>query len=508
MERDGSLKSLWQEEDRSSNNAQSGTITHYDVIIAGAGITGCTTALELARAGRKCLLMEAHDIGFGTTGGTTAHLNTILDHTFPEIISNFGKEAAQLVARGLRSALQLVAENVRQYGIDCGHAWKEGYLCSSDRKQTDELEDIYRASSEVGVDVEWSDRAPIDRKFEKVMQIKAQAQMHPTRYIRALVQEFQKLGGQFVPNCRVHTVDDKDPLLVKTSLGEFRCDRFIYATHIPPGINLLHFRCAPYRSYVMAAELSDDRYPDGLVYDMEDPYHYYRTQQIDGRNYLIAGGKDHKTGHEDDHLSKFTELRQHLDKYFNIRQVTHQWSSQYFETTDGLPYIGTLPGHDERVMVATGFSGNGITLGTLSAIAFREKIEKGKSAYIDLFDPKRISPIAGFTDFVKENADVIGHMFSKPFLAEKVKEIEEIGPGEGKLVKYEGDQLAVHRDRNGGLHVVDPICTHAKCTVKWNNAELSWDCPCHGSRFGIDGTALTAPATRDLEQVRPHKKEH
>ena len=508
MTRDGDLKSIWQENfqevtDRSAPERSE----HYDVIIVGAGITGCSTALELAKAGRRCLLVEAHDIGFGTTGGTTAHLNTMLDHSYPEIVSNIGKDGAKLLANGLHAALQLVANNVKEHSIACGHAWKEGYLFSQDRQQREELEDIFRSAEELGVEVKWADHLPIRRQFNKAMILGSQAQIHPTRYILGLVRKFLELGGSYLPNCRVQKVDDKEPLLVTTSLGEFRCERLIYATHIPPGINLLHFRCAPYRSYVLAATLTDGMYPDALIYDMEDPYHYYRTQQIDGQDYLIAGGEDHKTGHEEDHLARFEALKAHVQAHFAVGSFTHQWSSQYFETTDGLPYIGTLPGHDERVMVATGLSGNGITLGSLAAIAFREKIENGSSPYIDLFDPKRISPIAGFSDFVKENADVIGHMISKPFLADRIKETEEIHAGEGRLVKYEGDQLAIYRDKAGELHVIDPVCTHAKCTVKWNNAELSWDCPCHGSRFSYDGSTLTGPATRDLSKLDTSCKE-
>ncbi|MDQ3100092.1 MAG: FAD-dependent oxidoreductase, partial [Bacteroidota bacterium] len=475
----------------------------YDVIIVGAGITGCSTALELVRAGLKCLIIEAHDLAFGTSGGTTAHLNTILDHTYKEISSNFGEQSSALVAKGLTSAVELVGHNVNSLSIDCGHSPRNGFIFSRNTKESEELEEIYIATRKAGVNVEWSDRLPIKQPFHKAMLIPGQAQMHPVQYLKGLLNEFTSLGGAFLPNCRVQDVDSKDPLWISTSRGEWRSQRLIYATHIPPGINLLHFRCAPYRSYVMTAQLQDNAYPDGLVYDMEDPYHYYRTQEINGEKWLIAGGEDHKTGHQENTVERLQALTAHVRNNFNVTQIGHQWSSQYFETTDGLPYIGTLPGHDKRVMVATGFSGNGMTLGSLSAIAFRDYIVTGKSEYIDLFDPKRISPVAGFSDFVKENADVVGHMLSKPFLAERIKGIDEIAPGEGRLVKYEGDQLGIYRDLEGSLHSVHTICTHAKCTVKWNNAEKSWDCPCHGSRFSVDGYTLTGPATRDLSKMDP-----
>jgi glycine/D-amino acid oxidase-like deaminating enzyme/nitrite reductase/ring-hydroxylating ferredoxin subunit len=501
MQRDGHQKSIWQV--TSDPIAQrSTTITSTtDVIVVGGGITGCTTALELARAGVKCTLVEAHTLGFGTTGGTTAHLNTILDHTYPEIEDNFGKDESRLLADGLEHALQYVEKNVSSLSIDCGHAWKDGYIFSQNEKETDQLKKIFEASLRAGIEVEWSNALPIGSPHEKVMRIKGQAQFHPLRYINALAGEFVRLGGTLIENCRLEKIDTGDTIVAHTSREEIRAKQLIYATHIPPGINLLHFRCAPYRSYAIAVELASGNYPDALVYDMKDPYHYYRTQEIDGKKWLIVGGEDHKTGHQEKTDRCLEALITHARQLFSISNVGHQWSSQFFETTDGLPYIGTLPGNADNVMVATGFSGNGITLGTLAGIVLSERIAKGESRFTDLFSPGRLSPVAGFTDFVKENADVIGHMISKPFLAEKIEGLSEITNGEGRLVKHEGDQLAIYKDEAGSIHALNPTCPHAKCTVKWNSAERSWDCPCHGSRFSVDGELLTGPSTHDLKKV-------
>ncbi len=467
----------------------------------GAGITGCTTALELARAGVECTLIEAQTIGFGTTGGTTAHLNTLLDHTYPEIESNFGKDGSRTLAAALKKTLEHVAENVSTLAIDCGHEWKDGLLFSQDSKETEELQKIFEATQRAGIQVEWAGDLPIATQYEKVMRIPRQGQFHPLRYINALAAEFIRLGGTLMENCRVQKIDTGDTVVAHTSRGEIRAKRLIWATHIPPGINLLHFRCAPYRSYAVAVELASSEYPDALIYDMKDPYHYYRSQVIDGRKWLIVGGEDHKTGHKENTDECFDRVIAHARQIFSIASIGPKWSSQYFENTDGLPYIGTLPGNADNVMVATGFGGNGITLGTLAAMVLSDRIVKGGSDLDELFSPGRLSPIAGFSDFVKENADVIGHMISKPFLADKIEGLGEMKNNEGRLVKYDGDQLALYKDETGKVHALDPTCPHAKCTVKWNNAERSWDCPCHGSRFSVDGELLTGPSTHDLKRV-------
>lgn len=251
----------------------------------------------------------------------------------------------------------------------------------------------------------------------------------------------------------------------------------------------------------MAVKLKDGKYPDGLAYDMYDPYHYYRTQESEGQKYLVAGGEDHKTAHQENTEECFRRLEAYLRKYFDIEEVSFKWSSQFFEPADGLPYIGHLPHNPDTVFVATGFGGNGMTYGHVSAIVLTDIIVKGESRYQKLFNPNRIKPVAGFESFVKESADVVAKFIGDRINKVKIKELSEIAPGEAKVVKYEGDSIALYKDEKGGLHAVNPACTHVNCIVGWNTAEQTWDCPCHGSRFSMDGEVLTAPARKDLEKI-------
>jgi Rieske Fe-S protein len=263
----------------------------------------------------------------------------------------------------------------------------------------------------------------------------------------------------------------------------------------------LHFRCAPYRSYAMAVKLKDKNYPNGLAYDMYDPYHYYRTQEVNGEKYLVAGGEDHKTAHQENTEECFRRLQAYLAKYYNIDDVSFKWSSQYFQPADGLPYIGHLPGNPDNVFVATGFGGNGMTYSHVTALLLTDLVVNGKSRYEKLFDPNRIKPVAGFESFVKEAADVVAKFIGDRINKAKIKELSELAPGEAKVVKYEGDSIALYKDEKGGVHAVNPACTHVNCIVGWNNAEQTWDCPCHGSRFSMDGEVLNAPARKDLEKI-------
>ncbi|THU32519.1 FAD-dependent oxidoreductase [Niastella caeni] len=502
--RDGANISLWQ------NTAEPFIPTRnlsadqtYDVVIAGGGITGVSTALLLQQAGLRCVLIEAHTLCFGTTGGTTAHLNTLLDTPYTTIAKNFDEEKAALVARAARESINTVQANIARYQIDCNFEEATGFLFSQNEKQTQELEEIRKATMEAGVFVSYTDGIPLPIQFEKALEIKNQAKFHPVRYVMALAKAYEEAGGTIVQNCRVMDTDNTDPLVVKTEAGDVRASWLIYTTHIPPGVNLLHLRCAPYRSYAMAVRLTDDKYPAGLTYDMYDPYHYYRTQVIDGEQYLIIGGEDHKTAHADNTMMPFTKLESHIRSNFNnVKEIAYRWSSQYFEPADGLPYIGHLPGQPGKILVATGFGGNGITYSTVAARTLTDIVLNKENPNIQLFNPNRLKPIAGFTNFVKENVDVAKQLITGFFTKEKIHALADIAPGEGKVVHVEGHIIALYKDEAGELHSLNPRCTHLKCTVSWSLAEKCWECPCHGARYDFNGKVLTGPADMDLQKIK------
>jgi len=251
----------------------------------------------------------------------------------------------------------------------------------------------------------------------------------------------------------------------------------------------------------MAVKLKDGKYPKALGYDLCEPYHYYRSQEVNGETYLIAGGEDHKTGHEENAEQCFRKLQAYVQQFYDVEEISFKWSSQYFEPADGLAYIGRLPGHPDNMFTATGFSGNGMIYSTIAAALLSDLIVQNKSQYEKLFDPSRIKPIAGMSNFVKEAVDVVGHFVGDRFKVDKIHELAELSAGEAKLVKYEGHTLAIYKDADQQVHALNAACTHIKCTVHWNNAEKSWDCPCHGSRFSYDGTVLTGPARKDMQVV-------
>ena len=290
IKRDGHNNSLWQttvNEYRSANKIDSGKL--YDVVIVGGGITGITTALLLQHAGMNCLVLEAHNLCFGTTGGTTAHINTLLDVPYSTIEKNFSKEKSRLMASSLKEAVNLIRDNIEKYNIDCEFVNTTATLFAQTDEQVKELEKISQATTDAGIENKFVNEISIPVSFVRAIEVDGQAKFNPVRYVYRLAEEFEKFGGTIVQQCRVLKTEETEDVAVETSRGKCKGRFLIYATHIPPGVNLLHFRCMPYRSYAMAITLKNKKYPGDLLYDMYDPYHYYRTQEINGKKYWDGG---------------------------------------------------------------------------------------------------------------------------------------------------------------------------------------------------------------------------
>lgn len=500
--RDGARESLWQSALSQAviqNNLPLDDI--FDTLIIGGGITGITTALMLQQHGQKCILIEARNLGFGTTGGTTAHLNTFLDSSYPEIDSDFGADASKLMAAAAKEVITLIRSNIEQLGIDADFEKKKAYLFSQNAQETETLRQILESSQQAGVSVEEVFENSVPLSFEHVLRFDGQAQFHPLKYILGLAAEFRRMGGIILEQTFVAELNNKHGMhQVNAGQLNILAKNVVYATHIPPGINLLSLRNAPYRSYVLAATLKTGSYPKDLAYDLQEPYHYFRSHEIDGKQYLIIGGEDHKTGHSDPQQA-FETLESYARENFNIESVDHKWSSQYYVPVDGLPYIGEMPGASEGIYVATGFNGNGMIFGSLSATIISDLILGRANPYSDLLSPSRLKPIAGFSEFVKENADVAYHLIADRFGAEILSSTESLPAGEGKIVSFEGEKLAIYKDESGKIAALSPVCTHAGCIVSWNAVEKSWDCPCHGGRFDTTGAVLTGPPRSNLKVI-------
>ncbi|MGC3967733.1 MAG: FAD-dependent oxidoreductase [Pirellulales bacterium] len=251
---------------------------------------------------------------------------------------------------------------------------------------------------------------------------------------------------------------------------------------------------------MIGAKISSGLLPDASYWDTSEPYYYLRVDHRGRNDYVIFGGEDHKTGQANDTEKCFANLERALRKLIPEAKPDRRWSGQVIETNDGLPYIGPSAPHQ---YVATGFSGNGMTFGTVAGMMVRDAIAGRNNPWSKLFSVDRKKLRGGLWDYLVENVDYPYYFVKDRLSRAEGSSTRSVKRGGGKLLDIGGERVACARDEQGKLHERSAYCTHLGCLVRWNSAEKTWDCPCHGSRFKPTGEVIAGPAETPLEAVKP-----
>jgi Rieske Fe-S protein len=244
-----------------------------------------------------------------------------------------------------------------------------------------------------------------------------------------------------------------------------------------------HAKQAPYRTFAMAARVPSGSVPDALYWEDADPYIYIRVQPGAEHDWLIVGGADYKTGQKHDDAARLDELAAWTSERFPmVEAVEHRWSGQVMETADGLAFIGPNPDGAENVYIITGDSGHGMTHGVIGGMLLTDMILGRDNPWAKLYDPRRLK-LSAASDLARENLNVAAQ-YAAWLLPGDAPSEDDVPRGSGRVIRQGAHMIAVYRDEDGTLHQRNAACTHLKCIVNWNDLEKSWDCPCHGSRFG------------------------
>jgi len=473
--------------------------TRVQLCVVGAGITGLTTGYLAARSGRSVIVIDSGAIADGDTGRTTSHLTCLLDRRFFDLAEINGADATGAAVHSHRRAIDTIESIAREERIACGFERADAFLFRPPGRSGNELEREHDACRQLRIPgVAWAEGAPLGRfRTGRCLRFARQALVDPIEYARGLVAAIARHGGRVCAHAHAQEIASGRPGHVTIEDGPtIAADDIVVATHAPVCSKLaMHAKQTPNRTYVIAFVVPHGSLPPALVYDTLKPYHYVRLQPGRRADLLIVGGEDHPTGHEDAGELCWASLEHWTrERYPDLGPVEWRWSGQVFDAHDGLAFIGRDHGA-AHLWLATGFSGNGMTYGTIAGMLFHDLLTGKPNEWAELYEPGR-----EITKQARANGDSAGG----PPEGDPPKvstEPDDIPRGEGGIVRTAGHAYAVYRDRDGSLSRCSAKCTHMGCEVRWNSAEKTWDCTCHGSRFDRHGKVIGGPATEDLREV-------
>ncbi|EJT6664142.1 FAD-dependent oxidoreductase [Clostridium perfringens] len=476
------MKSVWSESCKFRKREALNKDIKTDVLVIGAGIAGILTAYMLKQKGREVVVIDAAEIASGNTKNTTAKITSQHDLIYSKLITEFGEEKARQYAKANELAIKKYKEIIEDKRIECDFEEKSAYVYSLN--EVDVLKEEVEAAKKLGIDAEFVQEVNLPFKIKGAVKFNNQAQFNPLKFLRGISNELV-----IYENTRALEIKEN---LVVTSGGNITANNIVVATHYPimnaPGYYFMKMHQE--RSYVLALENTSEI--DGMYIDLNKEGYSFRTYN----NLLLLGGISHRTGENEDGGS-YDELRKVAKRLYSKAKEKYYWSAQDCMTIDGIPYIGRYSSETPNIYVATGFNKWGMTSSMVSAMIISDMILEKENDFSEIFSPRRFDLSLSINNIANDLIET-----AKNFIAQKVyipsSEIEHIKNGHGGIIEYNGEKVGVYKNKEGKEFFVSTKCTHLGCQLSWNADELTWDCPCHGSRFDYKGRLIGSPATKDL----------
>ncbi|WP_440946102.1 FAD-dependent oxidoreductase [Methanosarcina sp. T3] len=474
----GKAESYWVATTRESNYPALQGDIRVDVAIIGGGITGITSAFLLKEAGVSVAVIEADRILRGTTGNTTAKITSQHGLIYDRLISEVGRGQAKQYADSNQAAIDKIEYIVRSWDIDCDFSHKPAYVYAGSEASAQKILDEVRAARSLGLPASFEGDLPLPFKTYGSVRFSHQAQFHPRKYLCALAKEIEGGSGHIYEKTRALGIEGGGPVIVKTDRGNVTAENIIQATNFPivdrPGE--LFKKLYQSMSYALGAYI-EEPFPEGMFINAEEPVRSLRSQPTEKGEMVLVVGDGHPTGDGNPTHEHYRHLEDWARSIYRVRSIDYRWLTEDVMPEDNIPLIGRLTPDSEHLYLATGFKKWGMTAGTAAAMILTDTILGRDNPWTGVYDPSRSGQAPQFS----------------------MEDISGIEPGQGTIFeKGEEEQVAVYRDLQGVLYTLNPACRHMGCFVSWNDAEKTWDCPCHGSRYNARGEVIQSPAVYGL----------
>lgn len=464
--------------------ALTGEITS-GVAVIGGGIVGLTTALSLIEQGKSVVVLEARRVGRQVTGRSTAKITTQHALIYRYLIDNFGRDLARAYAEANREACMRIRGWIGELDIACDYEPKSAYAYAIDPAWKPAIESEAEAAQSLGFAARTLDRAPLPFETAGALEFPDQAQFNPALYALGLAAAIHRHGGRIFEQSRAVEFEQDASWRVATSGGAVRAEQLVMATNItvksPVGYaNRTQPRC----HVVMAFRASSPHAVDGMFIGVDEPTHSIRTgRDVEGPLVVVLGPR-FNTGHDGNVAQRFVALDQWAHANLPVGDVVWRWCNEDYDIADRMAYAGQPdPEQAPGFYAATGFNAWGISNGTAAGLLIAAEITSGMRRWGQLYDPARPAP---------------DHFHQHGETQSLVDNMASIAPGEGGIVARGAERVAVWRDMDGVARGLSASCTHKGCSVTWNNADKTWDCPCHGSIYEPSGAVIHGPTRKPL----------
>jgi glycine/D-amino acid oxidase-like deaminating enzyme/nitrite reductase/ring-hydroxylating ferredoxin subunit len=477
-----------------------------DVAVIGGGAAGLWTAWELARTGRRVTVLEAGRIAEAAKGGGAGQGSLIQALAYSHITRAAGADAARCYAEAQKRAVDRLAEVAGRLDADCELECRPAYVYAADEQSLPELHEEWGAALEASVPAVYGTDTGLPFDVAGALHLAGQLQFHPRKLLTALAQDLVRRGSTVYEHSRAVTVDVGEPCVVMTENGgSVAAEHVVVATGFPIAATTAVRRALrPRRELLLAGAVPAGQAPEGMYSCVGGSEATIRTAPLDdGRRMVIVAGEKYEPG-SGGTGERFARLAAWAAANAGLTEVEYRWSAQDYETDDRLPLIGRASSAPDRrgLWVATGFGGwdatNAVLAGRLITAGIRgERLPPWAAPFV----PERLEKIMRAEDAWNGPARSVVRHRVEP---DERDALDAIRPGDGALVEVGGEHCAAYRDENGLLRMVSALCPHRGCTVGFNDAEKTWECPCHGSRFATDGTLLQGPALEPLAPARAY----